>query len=211
MKKISIIILLVFSILTLKLGALQSEHLEPTGSIFDIYNFEFEYHTSVRDILFKGLSDSPEIRLLVLPSSTPENVLSIEADTKFERFFLVYRICDHQIWKNKNAKSVKVKTYKTEIDKESADMVKALFSAAIMKTMFPEDLVTETDGTQYVFTINNNGNKSGCIWSPKNGTKMGKLVSIGNQLIELTINSTELISFKQKLRNEIVKLYNDLK
>ncbi|HKJ80494.1 MAG TPA: hypothetical protein VJ954_00610, partial [Ignavibacteriaceae bacterium] len=50
-------------------------NLEPVDGIFNALNFKFEYYSKVRIILFKNLSDLPEIRFLVIPSFSPESVL----------------------------------------------------------------------------------------------------------------------------------------
>ena len=62
--------------------AQNDDHLKPVGGIYDIYDFEFEYYSKVRKVLFNGLTDSPEIRFQVIPSFIPESVLDIEFDRK---------------------------------------------------------------------------------------------------------------------------------
>ena len=103
----------------------KSDHLEPVDSIYDIYDFQFEYYSKIRKVLFDGLTNSPEIRFQVMPSFTPECVLDIEFDRDKEKYFIVYHICEKMIWYNEKWKEVKVKKYKTEIDKESVEIIKA--------------------------------------------------------------------------------------
>ena len=74
------------------------EHLEPLGTIYDIYNYQFEYYSVVRKVLFNGLTDIPIIRFQVMPSFTPENVLDIEYNREKNKYFIVYHICDKMIW-----------------------------------------------------------------------------------------------------------------
>ena len=59
----------------------QSDNLQPARGIFDCYDFQFEYYSKIRKVLFKDLNDSTEIRFLVLPSFKPESVI----DNQFYR------------------------------------------------------------------------------------------------------------------------------
>ena len=57
-----------------------------------------------------NLSDKPLIRLLVMPSFTPENVLDIQE--RESNYYLIYRIGESKIWSNNDWEKVKVKEYK---------------------------------------------------------------------------------------------------
>ena len=79
-KTMNRIITIIFLLITIFSGTkifAQSDHLEPANSVFTILDYEFEYYSQVRNILFKDLDDNPEFRFLVMPSFSPENVLNI--------------------------------------------------------------------------------------------------------------------------------------
>jgi hypothetical protein len=197
----------------------KDDHLEPVCGIFNIYDYQFEYYSRVRKVLFSGLSDRPEIRFQVMPSFTPENVLDIELDRGNDKYFIIYHICEQMIWYNEKWEKVKVSRFKTEIDKESVKLIKTLFSIAIAQVRFPPTveeggLITiGFDGTNYYFTVNEYGYgiKSGIVWSPSKGSKMEKLVAIGNKLIEFAKSTKEIVKFDDKLQKEIEELIDELK
>ena len=211
MKKFKILITsLLFSIGVNNLNA-QVDHLEPVGGIFDIYDFQFEYYSKVRKVLFNGLDNSPEVRFLVIPSFfVPENVLDIEYDREIGKYYLIHHICEKMLWNNEKWEEVKVDKYKKEITKNSVDIVKSLFEKAISKTRYSEVKTIKLDGTTYYFTVSDYGQKSGTVWSPSKGTLMRKLVDVGCEIIELVKNRDELIEFDKKLVEKIEKLKSEI-
>ena len=220
MKRYRFIIIL---ILLCNIGIIKAQnkgdHLEPICGIFNIYDYRFEYYSKVRKVLFSGLSDSPEIRFQIMPSFTPENVLDIEFDRDNDKYYIIYHICEQEIWGNKKWEKVKVRRFKTEIDKESVKLIKSLFSKAIAQVRYPPAveeggmITVGFDGADYYFTVTEYGYgiKSGFVWSPSNETKMGKLVAIGYKLIELAKSNKEAVKFDDKLRKEIEELIEKLK
>jgi len=203
------------------------DHLEPVISVFELSDFSFDYNTKIRKILFKGLSKKPEIRFLEKPSFTAESVLEIERMQG--KYFLIYQICEENIWYSKNWEGIKVQTFKTEIDKASVDLIKTLFDVAISQVRFPPapipkqivnadgtvfesvTLSINTDGTNYFFTTNQYGKiKTGVIWSPASGTKMGQLVNIGYGLVELAKAKNELVFLDEDLKRKIEQLISEM-
>ena len=192
------------------------DHLKPVGSIFDVYNHSFEYYPKIRKVLFKGLSEiGSEIRFQVVPSFFSESILCIEFDRGKNKYYIVYHICEKPIWNNKNWRTIKVKKFKSEIDKKSVELIKSLFGIAISQVRFPQ---TDTyykglDGADYYFSIHDSwyGKKSGTVWSPDAKTKMIKLVDIGNKLIELAKSKKEIVKIDEKLEKEIKELIEELK
>lgn len=163
----------------------QTDHLKPLNDIFTIFDYQFEYYSKVRTVLFKGLSDGPEIRFLIMPSFTPENVLDIEFDRKNNKYLLVHHICEKMIWANKNWNQNNVIVYKKDISKEYVDSIKALFKIAISRTRYSDEKMLGLDGTNFQFAMNDYGLKTGYVWSPNQGTNMYRLVNIGVQLVAL--------------------------
>jgi hypothetical protein len=186
------------------------DHLEPVGGLFDVYDFQFEYYSKVRKVLFNGLTDAPEIRFQVMPSFTPENVLDIELDREANQYYLVFHTCEEMIWYHEEWKKVKVKKYKTSIDKKSVDLIKSLFEVAISQTKFRGEGLVGLDGTYYYFSIRKYGMNSGRVWSPLDKSKMGKLVGIGLELIELATSKQSSVKIEGALQQKIEKLINEL-
>lgn len=95
------------------------------------------------------------------------------------------------------------------LSQEDADLIKQLYHNAIMKTQFVVRNSIGMDGTRYYFSENNIGSSSGQTWSPSDGTKMGKLVKISDQLMEEAKAST-FVGLSAPLRTQIKKLTNEL-
>lgn len=196
----------------------KGDHLEPVGGIFDGSDFQFEYYSKVRKILFDGLTDRPEIRFQVIPSFTPENVLDIEFDREKDVYYMVYHIAEQNIWYKKQSENIEIERFRIVIDKESVKLIKSLFSNAIAQVRFTPlvveagKIIVGTDGVDYYFTVNEHECriKSGKVWSPKRGTKMDRLVAIGNKLIELAKSDARVVKFDDALQKEINELINEL-
>jgi hypothetical protein len=188
----------------------RSDHLQPVDGFFNCYDFQVEYYSRVRKMLFEKLIDRPEIRFLVMPSFTPENVLEIEYDRNNDKYFLVYHICEKMIWYNKDWDKTKVIEYRKGINKESVYLIKTLFKRAILQTKFYDSELLGLDGETYYFSYFDNGLKTGSIWSPNGRTKMGRLVTIGSELIDLTKKDEIPVLIDGKLKQDILDLTNDL-
>lgn len=96
-------------------GQDSEDHLQPVGSIYDIYNYEFEYYSKVRKVLFKELTDSPSMRFQVMASFTPEHVLDIDFDKDNSKYYMIYHICEEEIWYNEKWEKIKVKNSKQRL------------------------------------------------------------------------------------------------
>jgi len=187
-----------------------SDHLEPVDGIFNCYDFQVEYYSRVRKMLFENLTDRPEIRFLVMPSFTPENVLDIEYDRNNDKYFLVYHISEKMIWYNKDWDKTKIIEFRKDINKESVDLIKTLFKRAILQTKFYDSELLGLDGETYYFSYFDNGLKTGSVWSPNGRTKMGRLVNIGSELIDLTKKDEKPVLIDGKLKQDILDLTNKL-
>lgn len=208
MKRITILTAIILAFYTTNEIKAQSDHLEPASGIFDCYNYQFDYYSKVRKVLFKDLADSPEIRFLVMPSFTPENVLDIEFDRENKKYYLVYHICEKMIWYNKAWELTKVKKTRKEITKESVELIKKLFETAIQETKYPEEKLLGLDGTKYYFSVHT---QTGTVWSPSEGTKMERLVNFGYKLIQLVKTDKELVEFDENLKENIIQLTTEIK
>ena len=195
------------------------DYLVPVRGFYDVYDFSSEYYSKVRQILFNGLDDRPEIRFQVMPSFTSESVLDIEFDRKNNKYYIVYHICEQMIYRNQeNPDKIRVNKFRTGIDKASVDLIKSLFDIAIAQVRYPEikktgEISIMADGTGYYFTLGWDGYplRSGYTRSPSDGTKMKKLVDTGYELIELAKYERETVKIDEKLQQEIEELIDLLK
>ena len=146
-----------------------------------------------------------------MPSFTPENVLDIEFDIEKNKYYIVYHICEKMIWYNDELDKIKVYKYKSEINKESVELIKRLFEIAIFQSRFTENDRTGIDGENYYFSIYKYGMKSGTVWSPSEKTNMRKLVDIGLNMIELVKHKDSIVKIENKLQDKIEALINSLK
>jgi len=206
MKKLILIIFFLIGIV--KINA-QSDHLEPVDGILNSYDFEFEYHTKIREILFDGLTDTPNIRFLTLPSFSPTYVLDIDKDNETKKYYLIYHKCKTSIWYNDNWRKIKVDKYKSELTNKSAELMIKLFKTAINQTKYYENELLGFDGTDYYFSVFDKGIKTGTVWSPNKKTRMGKLVEIGNHLIELVKQEKFKVDFNENLTSRIENLITE--
>lgn len=181
-------------------------HLEPVEDFFSMPDYHLEYFIRLRDLLFKGLVDEPEIRFLILPSFTPESVLEIQYHKEINKYFSVYHTLEKTVWLNKQWKKVKTIEYKKEISKESAELVKSLFKAAIRDAQYPTWNNSGLDGTTYFFSYSDWGLRTAFIWEPNEASTLGHLIYIGQKLIELTKENDQVIKFEEDFKTEISNL-----
>ena len=202
------IIILLFSIIYLN-GFSQKDHLEPVGGYFDLYEYEHEYFSNIRSILFKDLSDSPEIRYFVRPSFDTEYVLQIEHDRDSDKYFIVFHRAKQSIWSTEDKQSIAVVKRQNRISKSDVDLIKDLYINAIKKTKYIESDLIGLDGTTYLFTVFDFGLKTGQTWSPREGTKMHELTLISEKVIGET-KATNFLGLSPKIKNRIKHLSDRL-
>ena len=211
MRTIRIAIIILLAIYSGNRTMAQSDHLEPTSGIFDSSDSHLAYYSKVKKILFQGLNYGPTIRFLIIPSFSPESVLEIAFDRTTKKQFLVYQVCDKNIWYNKNQDSTKVTRVRKEISGESVELINKLFETAIEGVEFKKEPFLGCDGETYFFSVNKFGLQTGMTWSPDKGTKMRRLVDIGLKLIKLATNEKTLVQLDYNLKSQIIQLTNDLK
>lgn len=185
----------------------QNDHLEPVESIFDHYNLRFKYYSKIRTVLMDGMSPYPEVRFLVVPSFSAEKVVSIEVEDG--NYYIIYHEMEESIWyTKKNPKQIKVRKKKVEITKSDMLLFQELFKQAIRNRKYPDEEFWGSDGTNFYFSVADKRLKTGTVWSPSWGTKMRRLVEIGNMLIRLAkdTDSGELASLSVKQKEEIMLL-----
>lgn len=168
------------------------DHLLPSEGYFTSYAHQRAYYPRVRDVLGAGLTDTPLAQVVVLPSFTPEYLVSLEE--RGAKYYLTYRICETSVWaslQEKRLPSVSVKTTTVELSQSAATAVVATFSQAISQTHYPEPSTNRSlgsDGTTYEFSNFQQGVglQGGQTWSPRTGTKMSDLVALVTSLKKVT-------------------------
>ena len=168
------------------------DHLLPSEGYFTSYAHQRDYYPRVRDVLCAGLTDSPVAQVVVLPSFTPEYVLSLEK--RAATYYLTYRVCETSVWaslQEKRRASVSVRTTTVELSQSAASAVINAFTQAIYQTHYPAPSEThrlESDGTTYHFSLFQRGVglQGGQTWSPREGTQMSDLVDLTTTLKKVT-------------------------
>jgi hypothetical protein len=195
------ILILIFGILfIIPTVNAQNENLEPVESIFDEYDFRFEYYSLVRKILMNGMSDTPELRFLIIPSFSVEEVVAIEE--RKGKYYIVHHKMKKSIWyTEKNKEKIGVEKKEIEISKTDKDLYYELFKTAVNNRKYPEKERLGFDGTNYYFSVSDKGLKTGTTWSPSKKSKIRRLTEIGQSLIKIAQSTKE---------NEVAKLEPEL-
>ena len=190
----------------------QDDHLRPVDGIFSESSFLLEYYSSVRKILLRGFSDHPEVRIVIIPSFATESALDMEQDESSKKYFLLYHLANPSIWYSQGKHKIQVDSVKIEIETHSFLLIKKLFLNALNKVKYPTDSLRSLgfDGTDYYFSVDDMGLKTGTIWSPPPGGKMSKLVEITNHLIQMMKSESDLIEFDDAFSKEITELTKKL-
>lgn len=193
MKKIFLLIIILF------VSNIEAQNLEPNNSIFDIYNFEFEYYSKIRNKLFKDMSDDPMIRLLVTPSFSPEYIFQIERDGNNE-YLAKLNIANKNIWYNKEIEKIIVNQHVAKINENDVNLLNDVYSSIIDKVHHPIKESIGMDGTTYYLSVWKTGLKSGEIWSPKDSINK-TITNITQELINEIKQNNVRVSLSDKNRN----------
>lgn len=191
------------------------DHLEPVDLYFNLHESDLEYAKNMREILFEKLEDNPEIRILVLPSFQPEYVLDIVEEKDPEEKVLYLNMAKDYIYHAESEEDLeKISLYKfrVQIDEESFNLIYKLIQTAIYQVRYnkPERSLIRADGTNYYFSIYDDGLKSGTVWSPSEESKMGRLVDVSQHLVKLSIESNGTLKINEELQTKIELLIDDL-
>lgn len=170
------------------------DHLRPAK---DYYTSGMaDYYVKVQAVLSAGLQGRTMARVVVLPSLSPEYVLSV--DQQADKYYLTYHsVHQTSVWHELQAKtgvtpSVDAKT--VELRPDVATAVTQLFAAALDQTRYPKPTETSSlysDGTTFTFITHQRsiGWQAGETWSPPKGTRMGQLVALVERLRQAAITS----------------------
>jgi hypothetical protein len=177
------LILILTVLCNLHLCSFGQNNLEPCSDSNQYSGDLKEYYTNVFKFLYKGLCAKPIARYAVLPSVSPEYVVSLEKDTSGDYKFF-YQTFTKRFWSLKNKKNIRTRDKIKPIDKDMALLIKELFDKVLSQIKEPPEPRLGLDGAMYYFSgTNNKGDViTGEIWSPDIGTKMHKLIEICNDI-----------------------------
>jgi hypothetical protein len=187
----------------------QNDHLEPKRDFSSYEGVLKEYYENVFPKLLAGMSERPLARYMVLPSFSPEYVLSLEKEDKSGYFFLKLKYLNRNYWYAKSRKLVGSNSNKKRISDSLAFEIENLFKVATEGIKNPKGETKGLDGATYYFSTyrENKGLITGEKWSPKEGTKMDSLVNLCEQYSALVkgkgISEQELINRTQQLTNQL--------
>jgi hypothetical protein len=179
----------------------QQDHLEPEQGDFVAYKYSLDYHAQIRSTLLDTLSDWPIIRMVVLPSFSPEYVISID---KIGNNFMVTKInLDSSIWYSENPEQIKRSIVTKLITDELANSFSSLYLLALSKTRYPSESLMGNDGTNYHFAAEANfATHTGTKWSPREGTRIAEMVKLTEKLMD-EMSESELINAVDKLKKRM--------
>lgn len=170
------------------INAPADDHLEPEAGYFADFNFRHDYYPHIRNYLLKNLSQNPVARLLVLPTFSPEYVISIEKDPRRENYFLVYAEAQENIYQKPAKEGILVTMHRIPIGKDLALQMNRLYMTAIAQVSYRRNQAWGVDGTTFHFTAYSVGAgvRSGYTWSPQRGSRMHDLIEITQLLKKIT-------------------------
>lgn len=164
----------------------------PEEGYFSSYQHHDEYYGRIRHVLLDSLASQFAVRIVVVPSFSPEYMLSIEPGKTRSEFVLIHRMVSRSIWSEqfnqKNYETIRVNERRKNIPQPLAPDLIKLFGMAVNQTRFPEQRSLGTDGTNYYVVVNNFGLRGGYTWSPRRGSLMEKLVAIIDQLTPFVLH-----------------------
>ena len=189
------------------LPALAQDHLEPEDSLLAADELDWDYARKVRDVLLKDTASHSLARMVCLPSFQPEWAVSVVREDGPGRndpinYFVEYVVVDKPLWPpgNNASQNAKVKTFRAELDFETAGALSAIWGRMLRSVHYPEEPhIGVLDGEGYHFSgfipANARGGGAsgafnaapeqpgqGQIWSPDEDSVCGRLVAIGEEL-----------------------------
>ena len=207
------IIYLLFALNQIVVG---QNHLLPTKDIFNTLPVEFEYYKEVRTILCGNMEVKPAIQVVILPAFSKEIVFQI-FETFDEGIYEAFiKTPTESIWSSRfmfkeHAQTIELEYSKVELNSAVFESLFQLYQAAIYSVRYERPgRNRREDGTSYYFSIWEEGLKTGRTYSPEKGSKMGRLVEITNQLIELMESSKSAMQPDPKLIREIKVLTKEI-
>jgi hypothetical protein len=188
------------------------EHLNPTDSALASYDFEFEYKSALRKVLFKDGTDKPYFRAVSIPSFFSEWVLTVDEPTAGGAKVEVVEATKPVYKADRNYRTPPIKKNLSSIDADLARMLRAALERMLLEVRPCAHLdgLEGNDGNTYEFSafVLTRGVLSGETWSPNEETRAARLVSIVNLLYRLTHAKPEE---ETQLRQDLARSVPELK
>ena len=167
-------ITLSFVLLSPNVVGAQSTSLEPAEGYFSSYDFSHEYRTKVRNILLKGITDTPDAMLVTLASFSPESAIVL---TDGEVIMLM---CSKPIWNNDAPEKILIEKTSIRISKELAAAIHTLWFDALGTTSYSDESRAGLDGASFYFTSFRVGLglRAGTAWSPEAKSLPSELLDV---------------------------------
>ncbi len=172
------------------------DYFQPSGGFFEGSRHATPYHKAVRDSLFIGLRNTPTVRVVVLPSFSPEYLIAVER--YLTAYQLIFRTFDKSIRTSLDEKTgvmkpIKRAEWRRDISRDLGERLAEFFFLTTSEARYPPvEYITfpdgrkviarsiGVDGTTYqcVASVVGSDVRSGKIYSPREGSKMARLVGL---------------------------------
>ena len=215
----------------------RSEHLEPVSGVFDDFDHSIEYDLKLREYFLSELPERYELRYIVKPSFEYEYVFQINRIENSDNLKVILLIGGNSIWNDVVSRKpyeenpysekgkvgfdkdnpppipkdkFKIKRYEASLSTQDFHVIKDLMDIVILQTKYtPPTGLIGTDGTTHFFSVSLDWYKSGQIWSPKEGSKMDRLIKIFEEMCKRTKRKRTL-KINGELENQIQELKVDI-
>lgn len=189
--------------LEIKLPSGGSIGLEPVDGYFSSYAYFHEYQSKVRNLLLKGVDDTPKAMLVTLASIRAESAIVLtEQEVKILS-------CSEPIWNSKAPEKIAIEKRSFHVSKELADALHSLWFDSLGTTSYPDENRHGRDGASYYFTTYKAGMdlRAGTAWSPASGSLPSELLRIAHELEKLSDGDedaqSELLTQVRSLHSKI--------
>ena len=187
-------------------GQEKGDHLLPVDDAFNLYEWQAEYFSNIRNLLFEQGFSLARIRILSLPAFGKERSLEVTWSRSKESGYIIKRVPKERIWQHEDPDSISVDQYIIEINRSDYELLYELFKRSVNKTRYQGGGTKGLDGYRVYFMVWDGGWKSGQTWSPKGGTKMKRLVDIYQELSKQTEEEKSPLIISDSLYRHIENL-----
>ena len=201
-------------------SARAQDHLEPEEGILNADRDDWNYATKLRRMLMKDAAFYYVARMICLPSSDPEWVVTLAVEdndvlTPGDKvaYVVQYVGAEKNLWdqKKKKWRDIGVKKAQASLDKETAEAIQDVWRLMLRTVKYPEKDRDSLDGTTYHFSRAvallrdgrpnpHGGFEQGQIDNPPANSLAGELATIGEELRNYALARNEE---REKLQLEI--------
>ncbi len=164
----------------------QSDHLYPARSYFTSYDYDDEYFSNCRKVLYKNLEKYYVARIIIFPSSDYECLFTVDIINK--KYVLKLRQLSSRIWRTDSVNNIFVIDKTFPVDSIFASTLHSVFVKLINKCSYEHPGGgCEVDGNMYQFIarVGSDGfgpTISGVTYDCAEGKQMQTLIAFVQQL-----------------------------